>query len=269
MRKKWMITGVLTAGLVLAAAPAAFAGEWKQDDQGWWWQDDDGTYPADEWRWLDGNQDGTAECYYFNELGYLLTNTVTPDNYIVNDNGEWVLEGQLQTQRAGTGITAAGMDGADNGISGAGVVSVDAEQSTVLPGEGSIDRTVGRNFIKQVLMECIGRERSQVEELLGEGGEVEETEDYAAGRFDFHVTYVLGSNEDVRIDYKNDIAVRIFGTNTELLNFEKDEYTLSEIDAILQVEHVTLEGNAHFWHLQNGPDVTIELVDGYALLYLD
>lgn len=133
-------------------------------------------------------------------------------------------------------------------------------------GELAIDRTIGRNFIKQSFIDCIGRSRSQVEEILGVTGEMEETEDYAAGKFDYHINYELDKNEDVRIDYKNDIAVRIFGTNVELLNFEKDEYTLSEIDAILQVAHVTLEGNTHFWHLQDDPDVTMELLDNFAFI---
>lgn len=316
MKKKWLITGTLSAGLVLTGAPAALAGEWKQDAQGWWWQNDDGTYPVNEWQWLDGNQDQIAECYYFNESGYLLTNTITPDHYMVNANGEWVLDGVLQIQTAGISMGTAGAvsgseavagvlkDGASGVVGGSGTVTgvseigasgvvgdsgtvtgvpeggmpgavgdkagiaadvmVDSAENTIT-GELAIDRTIGKNFIKQIFIECIGRERSQVEALLGVTGEMEETEDYAEGMFDFHINYEFNTKEDVRIDYKNDIAVRIFGTNTELLNFEKDEYTLSEIDAILGIAHTTWEG-AHFWRLQSEPEVTIELVDGYASL---
>ena len=41
---------------------------------------------------------------------------------------------------------------------------------------------------------------------------------------------------------------------------------MSEIYAILQVDHVTLEGNTHFWHLQDDPDVTMELLDNFAFI---
>lgn len=89
----------------------ALAGEWKQDAAGYWWQDDDGNYPAGTWQWIDGNQDGTAECYYFDENGYLLTGTATPDGYTVDSNGCWIVDGVIQTQAAQTGT--AGQDGQD------------------------------------------------------------------------------------------------------------------------------------------------------------
>lgn len=78
----------------------ALAGEWKQDAAGYWWQNDDGSYPSGSWRWIDGNQDGTAECYYFDENGYLLTGTTAPDGYTVDANGCWVVDGVVQTQTA-------------------------------------------------------------------------------------------------------------------------------------------------------------------------
>lgn len=244
MKRTWLIAGAMSAGLILMAAPAAMAGEWRQDAVGYWWQNDDGTYPVNRWQWLDGNQDQVAECYYFNENGYLLTNTITPDLYTVNADGAWVLDGVVQTQSpSGTPAAAEGM----------------AQNPSM-----DIDRTMGGGLIKPVFIECIGRDRSQVEALLGVTGEPQETEDYAIGEFDFHIDYVLNEDEDVRIDYKDNIAVRIFGTNVELLNFEKDEYSLSEIDAIFGVTHVTLMGNAHFWNLQDNPKVTVEMFEGFV-----
>lgn len=63
---------------------------WQQDANGWWWKNDDGSsYPVNCWRWLDGNKDGVAECYYFNAYGYMLANTTTPDGYFVNADGAW------------------------------------------------------------------------------------------------------------------------------------------------------------------------------------
>ena len=75
-----------------------FAGEWKSDEIGQWYQNDDGSYPVNTWQWIDGNRDGVSESYYFNENGYMLANTITPDNYTVNADGAWTVNGVVQTQ---------------------------------------------------------------------------------------------------------------------------------------------------------------------------
>ena len=75
----------------------SFAGEWKSDNNGWWYQSDDGSYPKNTWQWIDGNKDGVSESYYFNENGYLLTNT-TKDGCTVNGDGAWTVNGVVQTQ---------------------------------------------------------------------------------------------------------------------------------------------------------------------------
>ena len=58
------------------------------------------------WRWIDDNGDGLAECYYFNPTvgapkGSMLKGTATPDGYIVNEKGQWVMNGIVQTQAIG------------------------------------------------------------------------------------------------------------------------------------------------------------------------
>ena len=80
---------------ILVFAVSVFAGEWKQDDKGWWWDNGDGTYYKDEWVWIDGDGDGVAECYYFDDAGYLMTDTVTPDGSEVNEDGAWILGGEV------------------------------------------------------------------------------------------------------------------------------------------------------------------------------
>lgn len=75
----------------------SFAGEWKSDNNGWWYQNDDGSYPKNTWQQIDGNKDGISESYYFNENGYLLTNT-TKDGCTVNGDGAWTVNGVVQTQ---------------------------------------------------------------------------------------------------------------------------------------------------------------------------
>lgn len=93
---------IVTAAVMISMSSPAFAGTWKSNQTGWYWEEDDGTYPVSSWQWLDGNQDGISECYYFNEEGYLLTNTTTPDDYQVNADGRWVVNGEVQTRGNGT-----------------------------------------------------------------------------------------------------------------------------------------------------------------------
>lgn len=88
----------LAAVLSLSFTAISYAGQWKQDTTGSWWQEDNGSYPVNTWSWIDGNQDGVSECYYFDGSGYRLTNTVTPDGYQVNGDGAWVVNGVVQTQ---------------------------------------------------------------------------------------------------------------------------------------------------------------------------
>ena len=79
----------MATAMAAGSATTAFAGQWKQDATGYWW-DENGNYPKNEWRWLDGNGDGISESYYFGADGYLLTNTTTPDGYVVGADGALV-----------------------------------------------------------------------------------------------------------------------------------------------------------------------------------
>ena len=97
MMKKRLLFAAAIVSMTVTMGMTVYAGSWKQDNTGWWWQNDDGTYPAGKWEWLDGNGDGIAESYYFDNSGYLLTNTVTPDGYTVNADGAWTVEGVVQT----------------------------------------------------------------------------------------------------------------------------------------------------------------------------
>lgn len=97
MKKMIKVLG-LVAIMTLSMSTQVFAGEWKQDNIGWWWQNNDNSYPVNRWEWVDGNHDGIAECYYFNENGYCLMATTTPDNYTVNESGAWTVDGVVQTK---------------------------------------------------------------------------------------------------------------------------------------------------------------------------
>ena len=106
MRK--MVCKVLFGAMMaIMMTSTVFGAGWKQDNIGWWWQNDDGSWLANKWEWLDGNNDGVAECYYFNESGYMLANTKTPDGYWVNENGAWVDDGDIMLKAVATHFEAA------------------------------------------------------------------------------------------------------------------------------------------------------------------
>lgn len=58
------------------------------------------------WQWLDLNNDGVYECYYFNVLGHMTKNSTTPDGYKVNEKGEWTVDGVVQ-RKDNIGIMAS------------------------------------------------------------------------------------------------------------------------------------------------------------------
>ena len=114
MKKRFVKQAAVLAAAVMMTvgmATTAMAAQWKQDAKGWWWQNDDGTYPTNCWKWLDGNKDGIAECYYFDNVGYMAAGTTTPDGYSVNSEGQWAENGAVKTQgtanNSGSGATVA------------------------------------------------------------------------------------------------------------------------------------------------------------------
>ena len=86
----------------------AYAGGWKKGKYGTWYQNDDGSYPANGWHWVESRKEkGTLWCYYFDNNGYVLQNTTTPDGYTVNNDGEWIVNGVIQSKKAEVKETAA------------------------------------------------------------------------------------------------------------------------------------------------------------------
>lgn len=88
---KNLIETMLASGAIIClmaiSSMTSYAGEWKKDTDYewlWWYQRDDGTYPYMCWQLIDGNY------YYFDNMGYLETDTITPDGYTVDENGAWV-----------------------------------------------------------------------------------------------------------------------------------------------------------------------------------
>lgn len=98
MMKRLFAGAVCTAAVTLMLSVPAFAGQWNYTEYGWWYDWGDGTCATTGWHWIDGNNDGIAECYYFNESYYCVPWTVTPDGYLLDGNGAWSVNGVVQTQ---------------------------------------------------------------------------------------------------------------------------------------------------------------------------
>lgn len=107
MKRLW-ITAVCTAAATMMFGISAFAGQWNLSPYGWWYDRGDGTYAPNGWHWIDGNNDGIEECYYFNESGYCIPWSYTPDGYWLDGNGAWVVDGVIQIRlAASTGTNTA------------------------------------------------------------------------------------------------------------------------------------------------------------------
>lgn len=99
MKKKTAFIGLVTGLCVLSSIPA-FASGWQKDTVGWWYgtNENNTTWYNSGWQWVDGNNDGIAESYYFNSNGYIAVNA-TVDGYTVNNDGAWTVNGIVQTKQ--------------------------------------------------------------------------------------------------------------------------------------------------------------------------
>lgn len=95
--RKSIIALLLATTLSASFSLTAFAA-WEQQYTGTWRYENNGTYYNDGWHWIDGNHDNIAECYYFGTDGIMLSNTITPDNFTVNTEGAWIVNGIVQTR---------------------------------------------------------------------------------------------------------------------------------------------------------------------------
>lgn len=102
MRKFQLAVAVIAAAALMSIPTYAgmrndrTAGSWELDSTGWWWKSSDGVLLRNVWCWIDGNNDGTAECYYFDNSGYMKSNT-QEGQYTINAEGQWTVNGIVQT----------------------------------------------------------------------------------------------------------------------------------------------------------------------------
>lgn len=99
MKRRNLITAIAAAAMMtLTMSMSAYAGQWQQNETGWWYDNGDGTYAHTGWYWIDGNNDGVAECYFFDQNGYMMRNAHSGDGFWVNENGAWTVDGVVQTK---------------------------------------------------------------------------------------------------------------------------------------------------------------------------
>lgn len=114
MKKVLKVTAV-TALLSLGLVFASYAGQWKQgagaNTGKWWYDEENGTYATNGWRWIDGNGDGIAENYCFDQNGWLYVSTETPDKKTVDANGARTQDGKVVTMDVNSGDTTYTVDG--------------------------------------------------------------------------------------------------------------------------------------------------------------
>ena len=69
----------------------------------WYGTNKYGSGYSSNWVWLmqapNGTEDGLKYAYCFNEYGYLYTNTITPDGYMVNELGQLMIDGKVMTRK--------------------------------------------------------------------------------------------------------------------------------------------------------------------------
>lgn len=199
----------LTVGLAAAAAFPSMA-EWKYDENvgKWWWQEYDGTYPKSKQEYagttfavsmlIDGNGDGIAEYYYFDENGYLYTDTVLKS--MISDN-----------------IVRVNSDGAEYDENGVLMEKVAAE---------TLPAGMANSFVNQTYGNFLGKDRMYVESILGK---TDSDIYYSLG----DVVYEYAG--DIKISYSAGKAQRIYLPAEKLFNYEKDSYTYDELAALLGI----------------------------------
>jgi uncharacterized protein YkwD len=126
-----LIRGLRVAALALALCIlfsfTAFAGEWKNDPNGWWYDNGDNTYMANGW-FQDVERDGAW--YYFDSRGYIIVNALTPDGYYVDANGRWTQSASQFALPTGTDATSVVNDASVAMIQGI-IDAVNAERAVV------------------------------------------------------------------------------------------------------------------------------------------
>lgn len=133
--KKQVLT-VFMAGILTASMSMTALAGWEQEGNNWKYNDN-GNYATNGWYWIDGNNDGIAESYYFDNTGILARDT-TVEGYTVNADGAWTVNGEIQT-RTDVGVVQTQSVAVNNGNAATGGVNHNAGYDPAHPLAGKID----------------------------------------------------------------------------------------------------------------------------------
>lgn len=206
-QKKTLALFVLTACLASVSVFPVSA-EWKFDENAgkWQWIEYDGLYyysspetansPYARHLWIDGDGDGIAERYYFDENGYLYTNTKFWNGWYleVNGDGAEISNGEVLTTKVLT----------DNLPSGA-----------------------KNSFINGLYADLLGKDREYVDEKITEAGLLG---DDLSIDWNYSVNgpiFIYGNG--LKVTYKAGKACTLTIPAGKFFNMNKDTYTGAEI----------------------------------------
>ena len=65
--KRLLKSALAVAVAVTTLAQPVFAANWVHNNTGWWWREDNGSYPANQWKAING------KWYWFDSNGYMAT----------------------------------------------------------------------------------------------------------------------------------------------------------------------------------------------------
>ena len=115
------------ANLLGMGSIKAYADTWQKNENSvWFCYKDNGDLYTDGWYWIDGNKDGTAECYYFYTDGSMAA-SCDVEGYHINADGQWVDDaGGKYTKNVGGSSgpgSSSGSSASDAGTGSDGSVS--------------------------------------------------------------------------------------------------------------------------------------------------
>lgn len=151
MKKTNLIKKIVTFGTVAALSTSmlampVIAGSFKTDEKGIWYDNGNGTYPKNEWKWIDDDGDGQANCYYFDENGYVYVG-VTPDGFITGADGKWIQDGvaavkSLASAAADTATQIASMLQGSSKASQSAVDAINGIKSTTTTSDKEVQLNI-------------------------------------------------------------------------------------------------------------------------------
>ena len=225
MRTLWFTAAMagITAACALGMPMKAQAG-WQQDTTGWKWQNEDGTYITNGWKYLDGNNDGWAEWYYFQDNGYILTNTTYMGSEF-NGDGAYVKDGVVQRIRV--------------------IRPADVEQAVK-----AMDIKLNTDFIKQEYVDLLGSSKAYALKQLGEP----DIDSELLGEMTYGTS---GGNVTVYYDSTSKIIRAVGGTyGFPLFHMAQGQssITVEGLNSQLNTQAVS-DGNGYHWDLSQNPKV--------------